>query len=124
MNDHSEETLTLAEAKTLMSCLAHAESLLLLSSPGVGKSDIVREAATEAGLECRSLLGTQIAPEDVSGVPKVIGGRTIFCPPRMLLPEDGGQRWQPSLAPSPLPHYRSAEPIYLRLRFCHLRSAN
>lgn len=89
MNECFEETLTLAEAKTLLSCLAHAESLLLLSSPGVGKSDIVREAATEAGLECRSLLGTQIAPEDVSGVPKVIGGRTIFCPPRMLLPEDG-----------------------------------
>jgi hypothetical protein len=82
------DTITLAEAKSLIRCLAHEESLLLLSSPGVGKSDVVRQAAAEAGLECRSLLGTQIAPEDVSGVPKVLGERTVFCPPRVVLPED------------------------------------
>jgi hypothetical protein len=82
------DAITLAEAKGLIRCLAHEEGLLLLSSPGVGKSDIVRQAAAEAGLECRSLLGTQIAPEDVSGVPKLIRERTVFCPPRLLLPED------------------------------------
>ena len=82
------DTITLAEAKSLIRCLAHEESLLLLSSPGVGKSDIVRQAAAEAGLECRSLLGTQIAPEDVSGVPKLLRERTVFCPPRVVLPED------------------------------------
>src|SRR5258708_20929347 len=83
----STDTITLAEAKSLIQCLAHEESLLLLSSPGVGKSDIVRQAAHEAGLELRSLLGTQIAPEDVSGVPKLVGNRAVFCPPRVLLPE-------------------------------------
>src|SRR5262249_50819619 len=36
----------------------------------------------------KSLLGTQIAPEDVSGVPRIIGERSVFCPPRVLLPED------------------------------------
>ncbi len=82
------DAITLADAKRLIQHLAHEESLLLLSSPGVGKSDIVRQAAAEAGLECRSLLGTQIAPEDVSGVPKLIRQRTIFCPPRVVLPED------------------------------------
>jgi len=82
------DTITLTEAKSLIRCLAHKESLLLLSSPGVGKSDIVRQAAAEAGLECRSLLGTQIAPEDVSGVPKLLRERTVFCPPRVVLPED------------------------------------
>ncbi len=83
-----ESTITLDEAKGLIRCLAHEESLLLLSSPGVGKSDIVRQAAAEAGLECRALLGTQIAPEDVSGVPRLLGARTVFCPPRVVLPED------------------------------------
>jgi hypothetical protein len=78
----------LAEAKQLLGCLAHEESLMLLSSPGLGKSDIVRQAAAERGMECRSLLGTQIAPEDVSGVPKLLGERTVFCPPRTVLPED------------------------------------
>src|SRR5207248_2159416 len=36
---------------------------------------------------CRSLLGTQIAPEDVSGIPRIVGERSVFCPPRVLLPE-------------------------------------
>ncbi len=81
--------MTLSQAKELVRCLADAESVLLLSPPGVGKSEIVRQAAAEAGLEVRSLLGTQIAPEDVSGVPRVVGSRAVFCPPRLLLPDDG-----------------------------------
>src|SRR5829696_4330290 len=80
--------VTLSQAKELIRCLADTESVLLLSAPGVGKSDAVRQAATDAGLELRSLLGTQIAPEDVSGVPKLIGDRAVFCPPRQLLPDD------------------------------------
>ena len=81
------ETITLQRAKKLIQCMAHEQSLLLLAPPGVGKSDIVYQAAHEAGLPCRSLLGTQIAPEDVSGVPRIIGERSVFCPPRILLPE-------------------------------------
>jgi hypothetical protein len=68
--------------------MAHEQSLLLLSPPGVGKSDTVTAAAAEAGLLCKSLLGTQIAPEDVSGIPRIVGERSVFCPPRVLLPED------------------------------------
>lgn len=87
MNATNEETVTLSQAKDLIKQLAAKESLLLLSAPGVGKSDIVRQAAEEAGLPVRSLLGTQIAPEDVSGIPRIIGERSVFCPPRILLPE-------------------------------------
>jgi hypothetical protein len=81
------ETVTLKQAKKLIQCMAHEQSFLLLAAPGVGKSDIVYEAAKEAGLPCRSLLGTQIAPEDVSGIPRIVGERSVFCPPRVLLPE-------------------------------------
>jgi MoxR-like ATPase len=81
-------TVTLSQAKTLIRTLAHEQSLLLLSPPGVGKSDAVAQAATAVGLPCRSLLGTQIAPEDVSGIPRIIGDRSVFCPPRILLPEN------------------------------------
>src|ERR1044071_6312889 len=80
--------VTLSQAKELVRCLADAESILLLSPPGVGKSAAVEQAAREAGLEVRSLLGTQIAPEDVSGVPKLVNDRAVFCPPRLLLPDD------------------------------------
>ena len=91
MSDTAEslnETVTLSQAKALIRCLAHEQSLLLLSPPGVGKSDVVRQAAADASLPCKSLLGTQIAPEDVSGVPRIVGERSVFCPPRVLLPED------------------------------------
>ncbi|RME83442.1 MAG: AAA family ATPase, partial [Planctomycetota bacterium] len=80
-------TITLSQAKALIQALAHKQSILLLSPPGLGKTDIVFQAAQEAGLPCRSLLGTQIAPEDVSGVPTIKGERSVFCPPRQLLPE-------------------------------------
>ena len=81
------ETITLSEARALIKAMAQEQSLLLLSPPGVGKSDTVFQAAAEAGLPCRSLLGTQIAPEDVSGIPRIVGERSVFCPPRVLLPE-------------------------------------
>ena len=81
------EVVTLQQAKKLIQCMAHEQSFLLLSAPGMGKSEMVYEAAREAGLPCRSLLGTQIAPEDVSGIPRIIGERSVFCPPRILLPE-------------------------------------
>jgi hypothetical protein len=82
------ETITLSQAKSLIKCLAHDQSLLFLSPPGVGKSESVMQAAEEFGLPCRSLLGTQIAPEDVSGIPQIVGERSVFCPPRILLPEN------------------------------------
>jgi MoxR-like ATPase len=82
-----QQSITLKQAKKLVQCMAHEQSFLLLSPPGVGKSEMVYQAAAEAGLPCRSLLGTQIAPEDVSGVPKIVGERSVFCPPRLLLPE-------------------------------------
>lgn len=81
------ETITLNQAKSLIKTLAHKESILLLSPPGIGKSDIVKQVADNEGLPVRSLLGTQIAPEDVSGIPQIVNERSVFCPPRILLPE-------------------------------------
>src|SRR3954453_7642946 len=88
MSNPITETVTLSQAKELIRCLSHEQSVLLLAPPGVGKSDVVRQAAADAKLECKSLLGTQIAPEDVSGVPRIIGERSVFCPPRVLLPDN------------------------------------
>lgn len=82
------ETVTLSQARAMIQCLAHEQSVLLLSPPGIGKSDSVEQAAEAAGLPCKSLLGTQIAPEDVSGIPRIVGERSVFCPPRILLPEN------------------------------------
>ena len=91
MNGPITETVTLSQASDLVRCLSHEQSVLILSPPGVGKSDVVRQAAAAEGLECKSLLGTQIAPEDVSGVPRIVGERSVFCPPRVLLPENAAK---------------------------------
>src|SRR4029434_10887922 len=88
IKDAGKVTITLGQAKGLIRCLAGEQSLLLQGARGVGKTAIVAEAAAEAGLPCRSLLGTQIAPEDVSGIPRIVGERSVFCPPRVLLRED------------------------------------
>ena len=83
-----ETTVTLSQARALIQSLASDQSILLLSPPGVGKSEVISQAAQDSGLPLRSLLGTQIAPEDVSGIPRIVGERSVFCPPRVLLPEN------------------------------------
>lgn len=55
--------------------------------PGIGKSSLVEEFAGKMGLECISLLGSQLAPEDVMGAPQIVDGRIQFCPPRLIARE-------------------------------------
>ncbi|MEN8235983.1 MAG: MoxR family ATPase [Pseudomonadota bacterium] len=52
--------------------------------PGIGKSAIVESVAEQMGLECVSLLGSQLAPEDVMGIPQISDGRSQFCPPKII----------------------------------------
>lgn len=56
--------------------------VFIWGAPGIGKSDIVEQFAMELNLECVSLLGSQLAPEDIIGVPHIAVGRSVFCPPR------------------------------------------
>ena len=51
---------------------------------GIGKSSIVEQFAEQVGLPCVSLLGSQLAPEDIIGVPQITDGLSVFCPPRMI----------------------------------------
>ena len=48
--------------------------VFIWGAPGIGKSAIVQEFADSLGLECVSLLGSQLAPEDIIGVPQIQGG--------------------------------------------------
>lgn len=58
--------------------------VFIWGAPGIGKTAIVEEFAAEVGLDCVSLLGSQLAPEDVIGVPQIVNGKSVFCPPRMI----------------------------------------
>jgi hypothetical protein len=55
--------------------------------PGIGKSALVRAFAEAIGLVCVSLLGSQLAPEDIIGVPQVTDGKSRFCPPTIIARE-------------------------------------
>lgn len=58
--------------------------VFIWGAPGIGKSAIVEEFAQRLGMECVSLLGSQLAPEDIIGVPQIRDGRSEFCPPRAI----------------------------------------
>ena len=47
--------------------------VFIWGAPGIGKSAIVQSFAESLGLECVSLLGSQLAPEDIIGVPQIEG---------------------------------------------------
>lgn len=64
--------------------VAIVRPVFIWGPPGIGKSALVEEFASSIGLLCVSLLGSQLAPEDLIGVPQIIDGTSRFCPPRMI----------------------------------------
>jgi MoxR-like ATPase len=67
--------------------VAPARPVFIWGPPGIGKSSIVQQFAEAVGLECVSLLGSQLAPEDLIGVPKIEAGKTRFHPPAQIARE-------------------------------------
>ena len=71
----------------LRNCLlnvATVRPVFIWGPPGIGKSALVERFARDVGLDCVSLLGSQLAPEDLIGVPRIEDGKSVFCPPRMI----------------------------------------
>jgi len=64
--------------------VAIVRPVFIWGAPGIGKSSLVQEFATQLGLECVSLLGSQLAPEDILGVPQILDGVSRFCPPAQI----------------------------------------
>jgi hypothetical protein len=64
--------------------VAVVRPVFIWGAPGIGKSSIVEGFADSLGLPCVSLLGSQLAPEDIIGVPTIVDGKSVFCPPRSI----------------------------------------
>jgi len=64
--------------------VAPVRPVFIWGAPGIGKSSIVENFAAELGMDCVSLLGSQLAPEDIIGVPKIEDGKSVFCPPKQI----------------------------------------
>jgi MoxR-like ATPase len=64
--------------------IAPIRPVFIWGPPGIGKSSLVEAFAHSVGLPCVSLLGSQLAPEDLIGVPQIIDGKSRFCPPTLI----------------------------------------
>lgn len=77
-------SITPKELSELLLNVALVRPVFIWGPPGIGKSSLVRQFSSEIGLPCVSLLGSQLAPEDIIGVPQIVEGKSQFCPPSMI----------------------------------------
>jgi hypothetical protein len=78
-------TLTQAKLPEFLLNVATVRPVFIWGQPGIGKSSLVEQFAEALGMDCVSLLGTQLAPEDISGVPQITPeGKTRFYPPENI----------------------------------------
>ncbi len=64
--------------------IAPIRPVFIWGAPGIGKSALVEQFAETVGLPCVSLLGSQLAPEDIIGIPQIRGETSEFLPPKMI----------------------------------------
>jgi hypothetical protein len=74
-------TLTQKRLTDFLLNVAVVRPVFIWGAPGIGKSALVQRFAAEVGIPCVSLLGSQLAPEDLIGVPQIVDGCSRFCPP-------------------------------------------
>ncbi|MEV4347431.1 MoxR family ATPase [Actinoplanes sp. NPDC049596] len=85
---HSAITVTPGQLPGLLLHVAVVRPVFVWGAPGIGKSSLVRDFAASLGLDCVTLVGTQLAAEDLIGVPELRDGRSRFAPPEMIAREE------------------------------------
>jgi hypothetical protein len=58
--------------------------VFLWGPPGVGKSSVVRLAAEQRELPLLDVRASLLDPTDLRGIPAVVDGRAVWCPPSFL----------------------------------------
>jgi hypothetical protein len=77
-------TVTPSSLSRLLLNVAPLRTVFVWGPPGIGKSALVEQFARDVGMPCVSLLGSQLAPEDLIGVPRIVEDVSVFCPPRNI----------------------------------------
>ncbi|GHV84168.1 hypothetical protein AGMMS50212_15080 [Spirochaetia bacterium] len=62
-------TISQKELVSVLLNIAVVRPVFIWGAPGIGKSSLVEKFASDLGLPCVSLLGSQLAPEDKSTLP-------------------------------------------------------
>ena len=65
-------SVTQSDLLEILLNVATIRPVFIWGAPGIGKSALVEKFAAEVGLPCVSLLGSQLAPEDIIGIPQII----------------------------------------------------
>lgn len=77
-------TVTQSELLDVLLNVALVRPVFVWGAPGIGKSALIEKFSNEVGLPCMSLLGSQLAPEDIIGIPQIKGDTSEFLPPKMI----------------------------------------
>lgn len=77
-------SVTQSDLLEILLNVATVRPVFIWGAPGIGKSALVEKFADEVGLPCVSLLGSQLAPEDIIGIPQIKGETSEFLPPKMI----------------------------------------
>jgi hypothetical protein len=82
------QRVTPSELKELLLNVAPYRPVFIWGPPGIGKTAIINAFGAEIGMPVISLLGSQLAPEDLIGVPRIVEeagvNYSVFAPPRMI----------------------------------------
>lgn len=81
-------TVTGEELSDILLNISPIRPVFIWGAPGIGKSALVQKFADDVGMECVSLLGSQLAPEDIIGIPQIKGDTSQFMPPKMIARKD------------------------------------
>lgn len=74
--------------ESLITMIKANRPVMLHGSPGVGKSDVIRQVADELNVKLIDIRLSQLDPVDLRGIPSVTAGKTIWNQPSFL-PVDG-----------------------------------
>lgn len=77
-------SVTQSDLLEILLNVAPVRPVFIWGAPGIGKSSLVEKFASEVGLPCVSLLGSQLAPEDIIGIPQIQDEVSTFLPPKMI----------------------------------------
>lgn len=84
LNLKAAVTLTQKQLQDFLLNVAVVRPVFIWGPPGIGKSSLVQQFAKTVNIPCVSLLGSQLAPEDIIGVPQIVDGKSRFCPPQLI----------------------------------------
>mgnify|MGYP003351990125 CR=1 FL=1 len=80
--------ININELKEFLLRFAINRPVFIWGPPGIGKSSVVEEFSNELDYECVPLLGSQLAPEDLIGIPQIQGNVSRFVPPSLIVREN------------------------------------